>query len=363
MRSNIVALVALALLANGSPGSATPPPPMPPMPPENRAMLATPEPKLVTTGDVKVDAFRDRLLADHMNAGWRPYLVRLFAGVRADPAILREFDSLAAIDTPSEYVRTYVTPERIRRGRELLKRGVGKAKAGEVPAELRLALWGMLSDYGGRRPRYDAIQALLVLGAYDRGGAGHEFQLHHAAIHILSGAVPRSRLKAFASGKLGQSHTPAARFPDWARDGDRDGQIDIWTNRADVLASIAGNSWEGYAGIPVAVAVKEPAFDPDDPREARMNSALAASPNVPPAILRRWDNQPWKPGEIGQGGTYIKPWVKNGPAFILLRPAWPVNSRDPALAMYAGSDRDMGFALAASLLADAIAGRPLPPLR
>ena len=30
--------------------------------------------------------------------------------------------------------------------------------------------------------------------------------------------------------------------------------------------------------------------------------------------------------------------------------------------MYAGSDKDMGFALAASLLADAIAGRPLPPL-
>jgi membrane-bound lytic murein transglycosylase B len=363
MRSNIIALAALAVLVAVSPGLATPPPPMPPMPPENHALLATPEPNLASTGDPKVDAYRDRLLTNPMNAAWRPYLIRLFAGVRADPAILREFDRLAGIDTPAEYVHHYVTPERIRRGRQLFRQGVGKAKPGEMPTELRLALWGMLSDYGARRPRYDAIQALLVLGAYDRGGAGHEFQLHHAAIKVLSGDVPRSRLKAFVTGKLGQTHTPSARFPDWARDGNGDGRIDIWTNRADILATIAGSSWEGYVGIPVAVAVKEPAFNPNDRREARMLSALNASPNVPPAILRRWDGRPWKPDEIGQGGTYIKPWVKGGPAFIMLRPAWPVNSRNPVLPMYAGSDVDMGFALAASLLTDAIAGRPLATLR
>jgi membrane-bound lytic murein transglycosylase B len=257
------------------------------MPPENHALLATPEPKLASTGDPRVDAYRDRLLTDLTNAAWRPYLIRLFAGVRADPAILREFDRLAGIDTPAEYVHHYVTPERIRRGRQLFRQGVGKGKPGQMPADLRLALWGMLPDYGARRPRYDALEALLVLGAYDRGGAGHEFQLQHAAIKVLSGDVPRSRLKAFVTGKLGQTHTPSARFPDWAPDGNGDGRIDIWTNRSDILATIAGSSWEGYVGIPVAVAVKEPAFNPNDRREARMLSALNASPNVPPAILRR----------------------------------------------------------------------------
>ena len=342
---------------------ATPPLPMPPMPPENPSFLATPEPVLTSTGDPKVDAYRDRLLTDHANVGWRPYLTRLFAGVRADPSIVAEFDRLAAIDTPAQYVRHYVTPERIRRGRQLFRQGVGKAKPGEMPAELRLALWGMLSDYGARAPRYDGLQALLVLGAYDRGGAGHEFQLHHAAIQVLSGAVPRSRLKAFATGKLGQTHTPAARFPDWAKDGDGDGRIDIWRNRSDILATIAGSNWQDYAGTPVAVAVKVPAFNPNDPREARMLAALDASPNVPPGILRRWDGRAWTPELRGHGGTYVKPWVEGGPAFIMLRPAWPVNSANPVLPMYAGNDLDMGFAIAASLLADAIAGRPLPPLR
>ena len=358
----VMIAVAGALAASAN---ATPPPPMPPMPPENRAFLATPEPLLTTTGDAKVDAYRERLLTDYTSREWRPYLVRLLADVRADPAIIEQFDRLAAIREPKDYVRHYVTPERIHRGRQLYRqlRKASAPKADQMPLELQLALWGMLADYGARRPQYDALQALLVLGAYGKGGAEYEFQLHHAAIQILSGAVPRARLKAHATGKLGQTHTPAARFPDWARDGNGDGRIDIWNSRADILATIAGNSWEGYAGIPVAVAVKVPTFDPKNPREARMLQALNASPNVPPGILERWDGRAWTPEERGHGSTYLQPFVEGGPAFVMLRPAWPVNSHDPILPMYAGSDTNMGFALAASLLSDAIAGRPLPPLK
>jgi membrane-bound lytic murein transglycosylase B len=361
IRSTLMAIVLAGTLVTTA--RATPPPPMPPMPPENPAFLATPEPVLESTGDAKVDAYRDRLLTDYTSGPWRAYLVRLLAGVRADPAILEQFDRLAAIREPKDYVRHYVTTERIRRGRQLYRQLKSTAaKPDEMPLELRLAMWGMLADYGARQPRYDALQALLVLGAYSRGGAEYEFQLHHAASQILSGAVPRPKLKAHATGKLGQTHTPAARFPDWARDGNGDGKIDIWSSRADILATIGGNSWEGYAGIPVAVAVKVPNFDPADPREARMLQALNASPNVPPGILERWDGRPWTPEERGHGSTYLPPFSEGGPAYLMLRPAWPVNSHDPILPMYAGSDTNMGFALAASLLADAIAGRPLPPL-
>ena len=359
--STVAAFVLAATFATTA--QATPPPPMPPMPPENPAFLATPEPALASTGDAKIDAYRDRLLADHTSHAWRPYLVRMLAGVRADPKILEEFDRLAAIREPKDYARHYVTPERIRRGRQLYRQlKPGASKPNEMPLELRLALWGMLADYGATRPQYDALQALLVLGAHGKGGAEYEFQLHHAASQILSGAVPRSKLKAYATGKLGQTHTPAARFPDWARDGNGDGRIDIWSNRADVLATIGGNSWEGYAGIPVAVPVKVPNFDPSDPRESRMLQALGGSPNVPPGILERWDGRAWTPEERGHGSTYLPAFVEGGPAYVMLRPAWPVNSHDPILPMYAGSDQNMGFALAASLLADAIAGRPLPPL-
>lgn len=176
-RARLACLFAAALVC-AAPAASTAPPPMPPMPPENPAFLAGPDPVLTTTGDPKVDAFRDSLL--RMETGgtmWRSYLTRLLAGVRADPAIITEFDRLAAIREPGDYVRYYVTPQRIRRGRQLYRQMKGAAKPGEMPPEVRLALWGMLADYGARKPRYDALQALLMLGAYGRAQPGYSFPI------------------------------------------------------------------------------------------------------------------------------------------------------------------------------------------
>src|SRR3990170_3558702 len=107
----LACLMAAALIC-AAPAATTPPPPMPP---ENPAFLSSPEPVLTSSGDAKVDAYRDRLM--RMETGgtvWRAYLTRLLAGVRADPAIIAEFDRLAAIREPGDYVLHYVTPERIR---------------------------------------------------------------------------------------------------------------------------------------------------------------------------------------------------------------------------------------------------------
>ena len=356
------ALAAGALLVTAS-AAATPPLPMPPMPPENaKAFLTTPDPKLTSTGDPKVDAYRDRLLTDYTSAPWRPYLSRLFAGVRADPKIVERFDRLASIRAPKDYVRHYVTPERIRRGRQLYRqlKATTKVKPTEMPLELRIALWGMLADYGARPPQYDAIQALLVLGAYERGIAASDFQLHHAARLVLAGTVPRTRLKAYETGRLSQAQLLPDHFEEWSRDGNGDKRIDPWTNRADILASIGAGDWSQYRGIPVYVAVRPARFDPSDRMQARMARTLAQPVNVPTGILQRWDGRPWKDSERSWSGTYVEPYGDKGPAFLMLFPAWPTNSRNPARPRYFDETSDMGFALAAGLLADAIAGRPVP---
>jgi membrane-bound lytic murein transglycosylase B len=333
------------------------------MPPENKAFLATPEPKVTSTGDPKVDTYRDRLLTDYTSAPWRPYLARLFAGVRADPAIVERFDQLAAIREPADYVRHYLTPERISRGRTIYRQVKAiKTNPGEMPLELRVALWGMLADYGARRPQYDAIQALLVLGAYERGIATWDFQLHHAAGLVLRGDVPRARLRAYETGRLSQAQLTPDRFAGEARDGNGDGRADVWTSRADILASIGAGDWSQYVGIPVYVAVRPARFDTRDAMQTRMARTLDQPVNVPTGILRRWDGRPWKDSERSWSGTYLEPYGDQGPAFLMLFPAWPVNSRNPARPRYFDETKDFGFALAAGLLADAIAGRPLPPL-
>jgi membrane-bound lytic murein transglycosylase B len=335
------------------------------MPPENRAFLATPEPVLTSTGDAKVDAYRQRLLTDYTSAAWRPYLVRLLAGVRADPTILERFDRLAAIREPKDYVSHYVTPARIQRGRQLYRqlKTTTKSTPSDMPLELRIALWGMLADYGARRPQYDALQALLVLGAYERGIATSDFQLHHAAALVIGGVLPRTRLRSYETGRISQAQLSPDRFEGSARDGNGDGRADVWTNRADILASIGVGDWSQYPGIPVYVAVRPARFDTADPAQARMARVLEQPVNVPTGILQRWDGRPWKDSERSWSGKYLEPYGNKGPAFLMLFPAWPTNSRNPARPRYFDETSDMGFALAAGLLADAIAGRPLPPLR
>lgn len=342
---------------------ATPPLPVPPPPFENPAFIAGPEPTLASTGDPKVDAYRERLLADRGDPRWRPYLARLLAGTKANPAIVERFDKLAAIRAPKDYIAHYVTPERIKRGRLHYRQLKRTAKRGEMPLELRIALWGMLSDYGARKPEYDALDALLVLGAYERGAAPWDFQLHHAARLVTSGVVPRARLKAYETGRLGQPQLLPDRFVESARDGNGDGRANVWTSRADILASMSVGDWTQYPAMPVYVAVKPARFDLTDPMDARRARALDQPNNVPSNILRRWDGQAWTREQQIWSGSYLEPFGKTGPAFLMLLPTWPVNSLNPARPRYFNDDQDKGFALAAGLLADAIAGRPLPPLR
>ena len=353
-------LAAPCLLA-ASAAAATPPLPVPPLPPENRASLAGPAPRLTSTGDAKVDAYRDRLFAQS-GSSWQPYLTRLLAGVRHDPEIVRRFDRGAAIREPRDFIRHYVTADRIKRGRVHYRQLQGRKFNGTMPLDVRVAIWGMLTDYGARPLSYDAMQSLLVLGAYERGAAPWDFQLHHAARLVIAGTVPRARLRTDETGRLGQPHLLADHFEDGARDGNGDGRADIWTNRADIIASISAGDWTQYPGMPIMVAVRPARFNLADPMDARRARALEQPNNVPANILRRWDGRPWTRTQFNYSGSYIEPYGASGPAFLMLTPAWAVNSFNPYRARYFNDDRDKGFALAAALLADAIAGRPLPQL-
>lgn len=232
-----------------------------------------------------------------------------------------------------------------------------------MPLEVHLALWGMLADYGARKPRHDALQALLMLGAYERGPAGYDFQLHHAARLVIAGAVQRARLRAYETGLLGQAQIAPDRFEQMVRDGNEDGRADMWTNRADILASMSVGDWSQYPGVPIYVAVKPARFDMADRGEARKGRVLKQPYNVPTGILQRWDGRPWTQAQRNWSGSYLAPFGASGPAVLMLLPAWPVNSRNPARPRHFNEQRDIGFALAAGVLADAIAGRPTPLLR
>jgi membrane-bound lytic murein transglycosylase B len=317
---------------------------------------------LEPTGDPRVDAWRARVFAEG-GPGWRPYLLRAFAGVRANPAILQSVEEKPS-DIPA-YVERYVTAERIAAGQRLYRQLQGqKLFEGEqkVPLEVLLALWGAHSDYGANPPRFDVIEALANLGACGEGPHWGSFSIYQAVGMIAEGRVERSKAKAYADGRIGQNRLFTQQFLTWAEDGDNDGKVDIWTNRADILKNLQRNAltnWE--PDIPTMVEIHPVTYDQGTPNDIRR---LRASVGWEGAH-RRIDRKPWpERAESMFGWRSVVRLGRDGPTYVVSRNLDPIGYQDPFRPYYYG-EPERGFAIAVALLAERIAGRagPSRPIR
>lgn len=142
-----------------------------------------------------------------------------------------------------EYMAIVVSDERVRRGRELLpeNRALIERVAGPtgVPASIVMALWGIESNYGKLLGDFEVVPALATL-AYNGFRAAFFRQQLIAALQILSqGHIALHAMKGSWAGAMGQCQFIPTSFLAYAADGDGDGRMDIWTNKADVFASVA----------------------------------------------------------------------------------------------------------------------------
>ncbi len=115
-----------------------------------------------------------------------------------------------------------------------------------------VSLWGMESAFGKITGNYSVPAALATLAYDGRRGALFRAELL-AALRILDeGHVrPEGMLGSWA-GAMGQCQFMPSTFLGYAVDFDGDGRRDIWTDRADVLGSIANYvarlGWRGDEG-------------------------------------------------------------------------------------------------------------------
>jgi membrane-bound lytic murein transglycosylase B len=144
--------------------------------------------------------------------------------------------------TFDQYMDVVVSRERVARGRALL--GENRtlierfaAPAG-IPASMVVALWGIESNYGARLGDFEVVAALATL-AYNNFRAQFFRGQLIAALKIVSqGHVGLHQMKGSWAGAMGQCQFIPTSFLAYAADGDGDGRKDIWTNKADVFASI-----------------------------------------------------------------------------------------------------------------------------
>jgi membrane-bound lytic murein transglycosylase B len=345
----------VAPLSPSAPRRPLPPPPSEPSP----VFMAAPEGALQPTGDPSLDAWLRRALYEGGPA-WRPLLLRAFAGIRANPLVLQTIEPEPG--DVAAFVRRYVTPARIAEGQRLFAELRGRPLfQGEqrVPTEYLLALWGAYSDYGIDPPPFDMIEAIANAEAHGRGAGWTEFQLYEAVRILADGWVPRSLAKAYGDGRIGQVRWLPEHYLQNSEDGDGDGRIDVWTNRADILRNLQQTLPGMELGVPVIAEISRPPPEMLDPSGRRVPGRR----DIGAIELRRADGQPWGPEWQRQGGRILTPFGPDGPLFLVTRNFQILNFASPFRARFADPAND-GFALAVALLAERIAGRaaPTPPI-
>jgi membrane-bound lytic murein transglycosylase B len=260
--------------------------------------------------------------------------------VLAKPKAQSEF--IVSIPT---YVAGAVTQGRVERGRALVREfdrvlGDLKSRSG-VPGEIAIAILAVESNFGTATGGADVLRVLATL-AWKGHMADKLTEEFVAALLMLQRGVARGRLKGSWAGAMGMPQFMPSAYLKYAVSYSREGAPDIWTSRADALASITNflrdSGWD--PALPWGVETRVPAgfdfadFDMDFSRFSALGFAQANGAPLP-----------------GRGAASLyMPAGAAGPAFL-------ITDNFEVIRQYNTSD---AYALAVCILADRIAGRPVP---
>jgi lytic murein transglycosylase len=141
------------------------------------------------------------------------------------------------------YINALATRSRVGRGeqkaREWAKTFDAVEKRFEVERWVLLALWGMETDYGAAKDKWDVFRSLSTLDYVNYRHPYFRNELIVAMRIMQDGKVPRAQMVSSWAGAMGQTQFMPSNVVDYAVDFSGDGRADIWNNVPDVLASTA----------------------------------------------------------------------------------------------------------------------------
>jgi membrane-bound lytic murein transglycosylase B len=284
------------------------------------------------------------------------YDPRVIEHDRAQPG--QSMTSSSATLDFAPYRDKHVTPDRIARGRsayQSVRPQLARIESATgVPESVMVAIWGNETDYGGFTGNFDLLRSFASL-AYDgrrRDLFAKEFIV---TLKLIDEGIPREKLKGSWAGATGYPQFLPSMYVRLGKDGDGDGKVDIWGDRADALASIgnylAHAGW--IAGEPWGVA----AVVPSTVDRSGIASRLAA-PRCPRVFSRlsRWMTlAEWK--RLGVTPVSAS-WVDPERMAALIEPDGPGGTAYLTFGNYrAILDYNCSnfYALSVGLLADAVA--------
>ena len=244
-----------------------------------------------------------------------------------------------------DYVNAIVSKRRIAdaqlKGRDWAKTFDAVEKKFQVERWVLLALWGMESDFGSEKDRWDVFRSLASLAYVKYRDPYFRNELIVAMRIMQDNRIPREKMVSSWAGAMGQTQFMPSNFVDYAIDFSGDGRADVWTNVPDVLASTANylRKWKWNPTLPWGFEVLVPnGFD-----YMRSRASFAEWSELG---VRRADGKAFP--SSGQGILFF-PSGAGGPGFI-------VTENFNVLKEYNNSD---AYALAVGHLADRIHGGDL----
>ena len=144
----------------------------------------------------------------------------------------------------SGYQQRLVTPLRIKKGRDFVKKHAVQlrllAQDTGVDAAIIGAIAGIESDYGANMGQHLILRVLATLSFdYPRRSEFYQRQLAQFFRLSHSQGLDPMRVKGSAAGAVGMGQFIPTSYRDFAVDGDGDERIDLFHSSADNLASIA----------------------------------------------------------------------------------------------------------------------------
>jgi lytic murein transglycosylase len=210
----------------------------------------------------------------------------------------------------------------------------------QVEREIIIAIWGIETDFGNAKDRWDVIRSLATLAYVQYRPPYFRNELLVALKIMQDGHIARGNMLSSWAGAMGQTQFMPTNFVDYAIDFSGDGKADIWSNIPDAMGS-TGNYLKKYGWVP-----KLPwGFEVLVPANFDYRKSRAKFSEWERLGVRRADGKPYPPDN---DGILFFPAGHKGPAFI-------ATHNFENLKEYNNSD---AYAIAVGHMADRIAGGP-----
>lgn len=268
-----------------------------------------------------------------------------FKGVTPDDRVSAAIKKQPEYGKPfGEYVNSVANARRIAEGQKRaaqLKDLFDRVERQfQVEREIIIAIWGIETDFGNAKDRWDVIRSLATLAYIQYRPPYFRNELMVALKIMQDGHIARGNMLSSWAGAMGQTQFMPTNFVDYAIDFSGDGKADIWTNIPDAMGS-TGNYLKKYGWVP-----KLPwGFEVLVPANFDYRKSRAKFSEWERLGVRRADGKPYPPDN---DGILFFPAGHKGPAFI-------ATHNFENLKEYNNSD---AYAIAVGHMADRIAGGP-----